>query len=94
MSQHHTLPTDTLLTLPARRGACLWVESGTVWFTADGADVVLAAGQRYWIEVDEPLLLQAMHPSRVRLTEPLRAAPAISGLERLRRYLQNVLSQG
>lgn len=92
MYKLHTLQPDTLLSLPVRRGASLSVETGAIWFTLDGRDIIVTNGQHCELEYDAMLLIESFSHSRFRLTEP--AAPgwikAILSLpERLRRNRHN-----
>lgn len=70
MHRTHALQQDMLISLPARRGAVLALESGAIWLTMDGRDIVLADGQTLRLEKDATLLIQAFSYTRLRLMQP------------------------
>jgi len=59
-----------LISLPVRRGGLLALESGAIWFTMDGRDIVLTGGQTFRLEKDATLLVQAFSAARLRLAQP------------------------
>jgi hypothetical protein len=67
MQQSYRLSKESLLTLPTRAGSCIAVESGVIWFTAAGADIVLGRGHSYQLAQDEALLIQALADTRFSL---------------------------
>ncbi|MFC4159362.1 DUF2917 domain-containing protein [Chitinimonas lacunae] len=68
-----TLPQDRLLAIDMPKGGKLRVSEGCVWFTVDGEDVVLTAGQRFQAQQAESWLLQALSDSRVEIALPQEA---------------------
>lgn len=64
MTSPHTLPAHALLNLPARRGDVVRVESGAIWFTVAGQDIVLQAGESFAIPQGQNLLIETFSPSR------------------------------
>lgn len=70
MHESHTLARDALLSLPAAAGATIAVQGGSIWFTADGADVVLGPGHDYQLARDEALLIEALADARFSLHSP------------------------
>ncbi|GAB3247842.1 DUF2917 domain-containing protein [Chitinimonas naiadis] len=60
----HQLVANALCTCNAPAGTRIKVESGIIWFTAAGADIVLGRGHDYQLAMDEELLIQAMTDSR------------------------------
>lgn len=68
MQKSYSLSKEALLTLSASAGTRVAVQSGVVWFTAAGADVVLGRGHDYQLAMDEALLIQALADTRFTLT--------------------------
>lgn len=71
-----TLQQDRLIAIEIPVGGKVRVSEGCIWFTDDGEDIVLTAGQRYEARRPERWLLQALSDSRVEITTPAVAAPA------------------
>ncbi|QDQ25830.1 DUF2917 domain-containing protein [Chitinimonas arctica] len=71
MKSPYQLHKNALLNLPAEMGATIEVESGVIWLTAAGNDVILGRGHQFCLPVSEVLLVQALADSRFKLRRPV-----------------------
>ncbi|WP_410498331.1 DUF2917 domain-containing protein [Chitinibacter sp. S2-10] len=57
----------------------LWIEceSGMVWLSDDGVDVILKRGEQWQIRSNEPVVIEALTESRLQCREPVHLVSSL-----------------